>query len=86
MTHQTQPENLHAAGLGRAAAARPGRSTETGGQWCVMNFTKKIGVILLGIWLIVHGLMVILHLSFQGSAVIMAILAIVAGILLLIDR
>ena len=51
-----------------------------------MNFTKKIGVILLGIWLIVHGLMVILHLSFQGSAVIMAILGIVAGILLLVDR
>jgi len=74
--------------LGRAAAARAGRihSTETGGQWCVMNFTKKIGVILLSIWLIVQGLMVILHLSFQGSAVIMAILAIAAGILLLIDR
>ena len=51
-----------------------------------MNFTKKIGVILLSIWLIVQGLMVILHLSFQGSAVIMAILGIVAGILLLIDR
>jgi len=30
--------------------------------------------------------MVILHLSFQGSAVIMAILGIVAGILLLVDR
>lgn len=51
-----------------------------------MNFTKKIGVILLSIWLIVQGFMVILSLSFQGSAVIMALLAIVTGILLLIDR
>jgi hypothetical protein len=51
-----------------------------------MNLTKKLGVILLSVWLILSGLAVLINLSFQGFPVLMAILAIAAGVLLLIDR
>jgi len=45
----------------------------------------KIGVLLLGIWLILYG---VFHfvLVFQGSGTILAVLAIVAGIVLILDR
>jgi hypothetical protein len=41
---------------------------------------------LLSIWLILIGLIAILHLSFTGEDFVMAILAIAAGILLLLRR
>ena len=51
-----------------------------------MRLTKKLGMILLGIWLIVSGLIALLNFSFTGLPVIMAILAIAAGVLILLDR
>ncbi len=48
--------------------------------------THNIGFILLAIWLIVGALATIIGLSFSGFAILMAILAIVAGILILIGR
>lgn len=51
-----------------------------------MTIPKNLGMILLAIWLIVHGLMTLLSLSFQGSNYVMSILALVAGILLLLGR
>ncbi len=50
-----------------------------------MKLTKKIGVILLAVWLILTGLIPLLKLSFEGIAIIMAVLAIAAGVLLLLD-
>lgn len=50
------------------------------------KLTKKLGMILLGIWLIMTGLIPLLHLSFKGLPLIMAILAIAAGVLVLLDR
>lgn len=47
--------------------------------------TAHWGVLLLGIWLIVSGLMTLISLSFAASGVIMGIIALAAGILLLID-
>jgi hypothetical protein len=48
---------------------------------------RKFGPLLLGIWLIVYGLMVIVPaLSFQGAGTILAILAIAAGVLIILDR
>lgn len=47
---------------------------------------SKVGALLLGIWLILKGLMPLLHFSFSGSGTIMAILAIAAGVLILIER
>ena len=47
---------------------------------------KSLGLLLLSIWLILNGLFSLLSLSFAGRDVIMAVLAIAAGILLLLGR
>ena len=51
-----------------------------------MHFTHNWGMLLLAIWLILYGLIGLLGLSFSGLGVIMAILAIAAGVLILLDR
>lgn len=51
-----------------------------------MKITKKIGVILLAAWLILSGVIPLLKLSFEGLPLLMGILAIAAGVLLLVDR
>lgn len=47
---------------------------------------KNLGLLLLGLWLIVHGLQQLVHLSFSGLSTVMAILAIAAGALLVLGR
>jgi hypothetical protein len=47
---------------------------------------KSIGFILLAIWLIMWGLITILALSFHGIWIVMGILAIAAGILILLGK
>jgi hypothetical protein len=51
-----------------------------------MKFTKNLGMLLLGIWLILSGLIPLLHLSFSALGLLMAILAIVAGAFILLGR
>lgn len=51
-----------------------------------MKLTKSIGMLLLGFWLLLTGLIPLLSLSFSGLGTLMAILAIAAGILILIGR
>ena len=51
-----------------------------------MRLTRNLGMVLLAIWLILGGLMLLLNLSFSGAGTIMAILAIAAGVLILIGR
>ena len=51
-----------------------------------MKLTKNLGMLLLGIWLILTGLLPLLSISFSGQATLMAILAIAAGILILLQR
>ena len=51
-----------------------------------MKITKNLGMLLLGIWLIVTGLIPLLQLSFSGLWTIMAVLAIAAGALILVER
>lgn len=48
--------------------------------------TKNIGLMLLGIWLILTGLIPLLNLSFEGLPLIMSILAIASGVLVILDR
>lgn len=48
-----------------------------------MKMTKDWGMLLLGIWLILSGLIPLLHLFFSGLSTIMALLAIIAGVLIL---
>ena len=50
------------------------------------RFTKNIGMLLLSIWLILTGLIALFSLSFNGLGIIMGILAIAAGILILLGR
>jgi hypothetical protein len=51
-----------------------------------MKLTKSLGMLLLGIWLIATGLIPLLNLSFSGLGIIMAILAIAAGVLIGLGR
>lgn len=51
-----------------------------------MRFTKNLGMLLLGIWLIITGLIPLLHLSFSGLGTLMAVLALVAGALIIAGR
>jgi hypothetical protein len=50
------------------------------------RFTKNIGMLLLAIWLILTGLIALFSLSFNGLGIIMGILAIAAGIFILLGR
>lgn len=51
-----------------------------------MSVTNNIGFLLLAIWLILTGLLPLIHVSFNGLGVVMAILAIVSGVFILIGR
>jgi hypothetical protein len=50
------------------------------------RFTKNIGMLLLSIWLILYGLIALFSLSFNGLGIIMGLLAIAAGIFMLLGR
>jgi hypothetical protein len=51
-----------------------------------MKLPKNLGMVLLAIWLILTGLIDLLGFSFTGLPIIMAILAIAAGVLILMRR
>jgi len=51
-----------------------------------LKFKGNLGLLLLSVWLIVSGLIPLIHLSFAALGVIMAVLALAAGILLLLRR
>ncbi len=51
-----------------------------------MRMTRNLGMMLLGIWLVITGLIPLLNLSFSGLGTLMAILATAAGILILMGR
>lgn len=51
-----------------------------------VNITKNLGMLLLAIWLIISGLVPLLHLSFSGLGTLMAVLALLAGALILIGK
>ena len=47
---------------------------------------RNLGMVLLSIWLILTGLLALVNLSFPSQGTIMALLALAAGILILIGR
>ncbi len=51
-----------------------------------MTVTRSVGMLLLAVWLILTGLASLLTISFTGFSVIMAILALAAGVLILLGR
>jgi hypothetical protein len=51
-----------------------------------MRVTRNIGTLLLAVWLILTGLIPVLNLSFSGLRTVMAILAVAAGVLIVVGR
>lgn len=51
-----------------------------------MKHPGGTGIALLGVWLVLFGLSMVIHLSFEGFSLLQGILALVAGILILIGR
>jgi hypothetical protein len=51
-----------------------------------VKLPKNLGMTLLAIWLILQGLLSLVGFSFPGREIVMAALAIAAGILLLLKR
>ncbi len=50
------------------------------------KLTKNLGMLLLGIWLVLGGLIPLIHLSFSGLGTLMGVLAIAAGVCILLGR
>ena len=51
-----------------------------------MTITKNLGFLLLAIWLILYGLAAVFSVTFTGLPIVMGILALIAGVLILINR
>ena len=51
-----------------------------------MNVTRRLGMLLLGIWLIITGLLQALSIGNPVVSVLLALLAIAAGILIVLER
>jgi hypothetical protein len=51
-----------------------------------MKLIKNIGLLLLAVWLILTGLIPLLNLSFSGLGAVMSILAVAAGVLIVVGR
>jgi hypothetical protein len=51
-----------------------------------MKLTKNLGMLLLGVWLILTGLMPLLNRGFPALGTLMSILAAAAGALILLGR
>ena len=47
---------------------------------------RKLGHLLLGLWLVATGLASLIHLNFLFMESILAVLAIAAGVLIVLDR
>jgi hypothetical protein len=51
-----------------------------------MKITGNVGMLLLAVWLILNGLERLLNFSFSGLGMLMAILAVAAGVLIVVGR
>lgn len=51
-----------------------------------MKLIKNFGLLLLAVWLILTGLIPLLNLSFSGLGAVMSILAVAAGVLIVVGR
>lgn len=47
---------------------------------------KNLGLVLVGVWLVLHGLTQLVSFNFSGLGTVMAILAIIAGALVIVGR
>jgi uncharacterized membrane protein HdeD (DUF308 family) len=52
----------------------------------LMRLTSNWGFLLLAVWLILTGLIILFDFTFSGINLLMGILALAAGILILVER
>ena len=52
----------------------------------MMKLTKSLGMLLLGIWLVVMGLVQVFGISLPAIGTLLPLLAIVAGVFILLGR
>ena len=48
--------------------------------------TKNLGMLLLGIWLIATGVLPFVHINFANMGLVLSVLAIAAGVCILLGR
>lgn len=51
-----------------------------------MKLNRNVGMLLLAVWLVLTGLVPLLNLGFSGLGTVMAILAVAAGVLIIVGR
>ena len=51
-----------------------------------MRGTRSLGTLLLGLWLVLSGFITLLNLSFIGLTALMGLLALAAGLAILLGR
>lgn len=51
-----------------------------------MKLASNTGMLLLGIWLVLYGLIPLLRLDFQALPMLMNVLAVVAGAMILMNK
>jgi hypothetical protein len=51
-----------------------------------MKLASNTGMMVLGIWLILFGALPLLNISFQGQATVLSVLAVAAGVLILMNK
>jgi len=51
-----------------------------------MKLNRNLGTLLLGIWLVLTALISLIDLRFSGLGTIMSVLALVAGLLIVVGR
>jgi hypothetical protein len=62
-------------------------TSNKGGKYHMkMKLTKNLGMLLLGIWLIVTGLLQVVSIAIPGVDIILPLLAIAAGVIILLGR
>jgi hypothetical protein len=51
-----------------------------------MKLASNLGLLLLGVWLVLFGALPLLNISFQGMGTVLNVLAIAAGVLILMNK
>jgi len=65
----------------------PSNGTHTNERNIVMDFKKNVGMSLLGVWLVVSGVAALVPaVYFNGLGTILAILAVLAGIFIMLRK
>jgi hypothetical protein len=61
-------------------------NTNGRGRRVALSLNNNLGLLLAGLWFILTGLLTLVGFTFQGQSVLMAVLALMAGIVLLVGR